>query len=502
MLVVMVFSALPWRRAGLLVLIPGLAVKMIAQEAPPLNESTAGDDQSRAAVVERGESQWVKYQVRVTGADSLTRVQFTSFIEAYREDFRWLLFKLRINESADRKRWDLPIEVALWGSPRDVHAGEAARTTVEVRPDSSFLIRVDVKLHDRFDEAGFRRELTKAFLIEQMVAPFARTPDAFQAVAIEPPAWMIDGFDNLIAHRRRGSPSAYYRGFFEKGQILKPEQLLAMRDVAALDPVNLEIYRASASAFIEVLLAQDEGDVGLRGLLGDLLVTPPRPFDSLLRQHFPAFREMEQGMEKWWALELVALSEQQGFEYLGWRKTGQLLDEAIALKFEATPVAVPVEEKGKRGIRELLGGKGATPPAAREAFAGTIADFPGYLDRPEAKAALAVVNDRIQILKRGGFPLYRPVFAAYEACLAKLAARETKDLAAEFASIAEMRAKIVETLTRAEDVMNHFEATRAPQRSGAFDGYFQTRRLQQERPRPVRTDAISRHLDALEREFR
>lgn len=496
-----------------LVLVSGPAGRLSAEDAPPIGEfASAGG--ARAAAVEGAVEQWVSYQVRVTGGDPLIRVMFTDFIETFREEFRGQLYDLRTNKPevferrvrnpAERKRWDLPVEVALWGTPRDVHVGGAVRTTVELRPDQSFLIRMDVKLHDRFDEAGFRRELTRAFLIEQMVVPFVKSPEALRAESVAPPEWLVEGFDNLIAHRRRGSPSSYYRGFFEKGQILKPDQLFEVADPGSLDPVSREIYRASASAFVEVLLAQEEGDAGLRGLLGDLLVTPPRPLDSLLRQHFPAFRELDQGLEKWWALEMVALSQQQSFEYLGWQETERLLDEAIALRFEATPVAVPVEEKGKgkRGLRELLGGRTTAPPEAREAFSGTIADYDRYLSRPGAKAALQVVSDRLQTLKRGGFPLHRPVFAAYERCIARLVKGDTGELAAEFAAIAEMRSKIVETLTRTGDVMNHFEAARVPQRSGAFDDFLQTRRLQQERPRPVRNDAISRHLDALESEFR
>lgn len=499
--------------AGWLVLMARWAGALPAEDAPP-KEAFAGGGETRAALGEGTGEQWVGYQVRVTGGDPLIRVMFTDFIETFREEFRGQLYDLRTNKPEvferrirnpeERKRWDLPVEVALWGTPRDVHVGGAVRTTVEVRPDQSFLIRMDVKLHDRFDEAAFRRELTRAFLIEQMVAPFAKAPDALQAETVAPPEWMVEGFDNLVSHRRRGSPSSYYRGFFEKGQLLKPDQLFAVAAPGSLDPVNREIYRASASAFVEMLLAQEEGDAGLRGLLGDLLVTPPRPFDSLLRQHFPAFRELDQGMEKWWALEMVALSQQQSFEYLSWQETERLLDEAIALRFEATPVAVPVEEKGKgkRGLRELLGGRPSAPPETREAFSGTIADYDRYLSRPGAKAALQVVSDRLQTLKRGGFPLHRPVFSAYERCIARLVKGETGDLAAEFAVVAEMRAKIVETLTRTSDVMNHFEAARAPQRSGAFDDFLQTRRLQQGQPRPARNDAISRHLDALEREFR
>jgi hypothetical protein len=209
---------------------------------------------------------------------------------------------------------------------------------------------------------------------------------------------------------------------------------------------------------------------------------------------------MEEGLGKWWALQLAALGQQQSFEYLDRAETERLLDEALTLRFEATTVAEPVAEK--KGLFDFLKPKPAAPPAPLETFVGPVDQFEQYRTRPGVKDQLAGAFDRIQNLKRVGFPLYRPVFAAYESAILRLSRDDTKDLAAEFAAIAAMRQKIGETLVRAEDSLNHFEATRAPVRSNEFDGYFQMRREFEERPRPKRNDPITRALDALEWEFR
>ncbi len=472
-----------------------------AQEPPVPAAPTAGETTARTSVEEVRARDWGdEDQVKVAGGDPRTRVRFSVFIDELRDDFRWLLFKLRIEAPGERSIWTIPVQVTLWGGFQDVHSGDDLLTTVELRPDNRFVIKLEAKLHDRFDEDAFQRELVRALLIEQIVAPYANRPGDFRLEQVQPPEWLVEGFDQLIRHRRGGSPSSFYRGYLESGQFLKPTELFAMGDPERLDPVRRAIFRASASAMVEALLDQPDGDLDLRGLLGDLGQPAPPAMEVLLRQHFPAFREMDQGLEKWWALELVTLGQQQSFEYLDRAETERLLDEALTLRFEATPVAEPVAEK--KGLFDFLKPKPATPPSPLEAFVGTLDQFEQYRTRPGVKDQLAGAFDRIQNLKRVGFPLYRPVFAAYESAILRLSRDDTKDLAAEFAAIAAMRQKIGETLVRAEDSLNHFEATRAPVRSNEFDGYFQMRREFEERPRPKRNDPITRALDALEWEFR
>ncbi|MCB1205665.1 MAG: hypothetical protein KDN18_15490 [Verrucomicrobiae bacterium] len=474
--------------------------------APPLAPAV-GAEGARSTVEQIPAPEWGEdYQVRVSGGSPRARVQFQVFVNDFREDFRWLLFKLNVNEPTERNRWSIPILVRLWGDPRDVHTGAATRTMIEVGPDRKFLLKLEVKLHDRFDEDEFRLGLLKAFLIEQILAPHVSDPSTFTLDEVNPPAWIVHGFDQLIRHRRGGSPSSYYRGFLESGQFLKPSELFTINDAEDLDPVRYAIFEASAAAMVEALLDQPDGDLGLRGFLGDLGRPEPLAAEALLRQHFPAFREMDQGLEKWWALELANLGQQQGFEFLSPQETERLLSEALSLRFEA--VATPVADEGdgmpeKRGFLDWFKAKPkrqAPPP--QEAFVGSVDQFESYLKRSGAKERLTTAFDRIQTLKRGGFPLYRPVFTAYERAIARLLKDDTKDLVAEFAAIAETRRKISETLERSRDYLNHFEATRAPRLSGEFDEYFRIREAYDQRVSPRKNDPITRYMDALEAEFR
>ncbi len=471
----------------------------------PASSPSVGQFGTAASVDEATGQGWGRdYQILVLGGDPLTRTRFRVFARDLRDDFRWLLFKLRPSSPGERPRWSVPMLVRLWGGFEDVHNGEDFVVAVAVGMDGLLFVESEVKLHDRFNEDKFRRDLVGAFLVEQVVAPYRANPDGIGVERIRPPEWLVEGFDRLVVHRRGGSPSSYYRGFLERGQFLKPAEIFAVKDSRTLDPVRREIFRASASALVEALLDQPEGDESMRGFLGELAAAPDRPIEVVLRQHFPEFREMERGLEKWWALELASLAQRHSFEFLDRNETERMLDEALTLDFdsEEEKAAAPAAPTGPRKLLERL--KSAASPAAarRDPFHGPVDDFESYLGRPGAKEQLSAAYDRLQVVKRDGFPLYRPVFAAYERAIVRLRKGDTKGLAAELETISEMRTKIRESLERAEDHLNHFEATRTPRRSDAFDGYFRLRRELERRPPPQRDDPITRHLDELEREFR
>jgi hypothetical protein len=266
--------------------------------------------------------------------------------------------------------------------------------------------------------------------------------------------------------------------------------------------VNYTIFRASASAMVEALLDQPDGDEGLRTFLSDLGRGGASSLDVLLRQNFPAFREMDQGLDKWWALEVAALGQQQGLEYLDWKETEKLLDDILTIHLDAVTKETAAPEKAVRKFFDFMKPKTEAPVESSEPFVGKVSDYALFLHRPGAKEQLNASFTRLQSLKRAGFPLYRPVYTAYENVIAKLVQGQTRDLDTELQRIEEMRTKIRETLVRTGDYLNHFEATRAPERSKAFEDYSALRKSLQEKEPPRRNDRISRYLDALEVEFR
>ncbi|MEM9281536.1 MAG: hypothetical protein AAGA96_06920 [Verrucomicrobiota bacterium] len=460
-----------------------------------------GREEARSMVLDIPAPEWGKeHQIRVFGDPPGARVLFAAFANEIRAEFRKLVYRFRLEEKIDRDSWKTPIRIEIYGDPTDIFLQEDKRLEVEIRMDNRLQIKVSARMHDRFDDHDFRLEILKTLILDQMLAPYSQHPSAVEGQELEAPEWLVHGFDRLIEHRQGGRPSAFFEGVLKSGQMLKPEELFSLADASTLDPVNFAIFRTSAAAMVEALLDQPKGDLALRSLLMELASVGSESTMPLLRKHFPAFREMEQGLEKWWVLQIATLGQQQGYEYLNREETEAALSEALTFRFDAVDSPDDVKEQKKKGFAGLFQRKSA-PNEKREAFAGMIDQYDSFLDRADAEEKLVNCFNQIQGLKRSGFPLYRPVFHRYELVIERLAKGETEGIDVELADLDRLRRQIRETLIRAEDYLNYYEATRSPERSRAFDDYLKMRRSLRSDELPQRTDRISRQLDSVEAEL-
>ncbi len=470
-----------------------------------LGESVSRNLESTAVAEEIRAAEWGEhFQMRATGGEPYTRVVFSTFANEVRDEFRRLLFRMRPGEKRESIDWKIPIQIELWGDLADVHAGDDLMTRVQLRPDNRFLIRLEVKLHDRIKDEDFRLEALRALLVELALIPYLKDPSTMPLDEVAIPEWLVHGFDQLIEHRRSGSPSMFYRGILSSGQMLTPSDILLVADAGELDPVQLAAFRASSSALIEALLNQPEGNTGIRSFVGELARPNPVAPEVLLRQHFPAFREMDQGLEKWWALEVSSLGQQQSFEFLDREETERFLTYALSLRISPDPPGKGFAEVSKGKFLRIFKSKEAPDASGNEPepFIGTVEDFPDFIHFADAKDELEDAVDRLHQLEQIGFPLYRPLFKSYRNVLMKLAKGQTRGVEEELKALVETRVKIRDTLVHAEDYLNYFEATRAPARSSAFDDYIRVKRSLEENDLPQRNDQITRYLDALEIEFR
>ena len=478
------------------------------QEAPvdgatPPTAPSAGVTEARSSVVDpTADAGGGDQQIEVRGGTPKARVLFRSYARGIRDDFRWELYTYRPGErQSERTVWKSPIRIELWGDVTDVFRGDDTRAEVELRPDNRIHLRVAVRLHDHFEEDSFRLEMVRALVLEHMLLPIATTPSLLEAETLSPPSWVVHGFDELLEHKQAGRPSGFYEGALRSGQILDPDQLFSITDPEGLDSLNFAIFRASSAAMVETLLDQPDGDISFLALLADFGRSPGVAPESLLRQHFPAFREMDEGIEKWWILQVASLGQQQRFEFMNPEETERWLTEALTIRFVGGEEELPNEE-GKRGglFRKLI--PSSKPDVVEEPFQGTLEQYAEFLDRPQAREKLLQCFDRLQQLRMTGFPLYRPVIEGYEQVVMELAKDKPGDVEARLAALADLRRTIGETLVRAEDYMNYYEATRAPRRSETFEEYMKLRRDLDREEAPHRKDRISRYLDALESEFR
>jgi len=468
----------------------------------PTSGTTAGEQTARSSVDDvRPAAEWGEsYQIRAFGQNPRARVMFSTFANDIRESFRNSVYRIRPNGPIVRGGWTIPIAIELWGDPRDIHIGDDVISSMELRADNRVVAKISVRMHDEFSERPFRLAVIRALLVDLMLVPYGKDPSVLEGRDLVVPEWLVHGFDLYIEHREGGRPSAYFEGLLKSGQLLKPEDLFDVRDPDSLDPVNYTVFRSSAGAMVAALLDQPEGDQALRTLLGDLPGTGQRAMAPLLRQHFPAFRELDEGMDKWWALQIASFGQQQSFEFMGWDETEHWLNEALRIRWEPQETTAPQEQK--KGFLSRFKKKSEEQPQADPGWEGSLEQYAEFLKRDGAVEKLDRCYIQLQALKRTGFPLYRPVIDRYCLVIERLANKKTDGIDAELADLQELRAKIRNTLVQTSDYLNFFEATRAPERSKAFDEYSKMRRELEEKPLPRRNDRITRYLDYLEPEFR
>ncbi|MAB76153.1 MAG: hypothetical protein CMO47_06805 [Verrucomicrobiales bacterium] len=475
---------------------------VVAQESSSKKGTAEGEQTARSSVdevsyaAEWGES----YQIRAFGQDPLAKVMFSTFADEIRDSFRSSVYRIRPNGPITRGKWTVPIAIELWGEASDVFIGKDVINSLELRDDNRVVAKISVHLHDEFKERPYRLAVIRALLGDLMLAPYGNDPSILEGRDLSAPEWLVYGFDLFMEHREEGLPSAYFKGILQSGQMLKPKELFQLKDPESLDPVSFMVFHSSAGAMVAALLDQPEGDHALRSLLGDLPLSGAQPMSALLRQHFPAFREMDQGIDKWWALQVASFGQQQSFEFMDWDETEHWLSQALMVRWEDEEVT-PVPETKSGFLNRFK----KIPEATSEGgpgYEGSIEQFPEFIKRDGALQKMDHCFMQLQALKRTGFPLYRQVIDRYCVAIEKLANEKTDGLSAEFKSLLELRATIRNTMTQTSDYLNFFEATRAPKRSEAFDDYSKMRRALEEKPLPRRNDRITRYLDYLELEFR
>jgi len=160
---------------------------------------------------------------------------------------------------------------------------------------------------------------------------------------------------------------------------------------------------------------------------------------------------------------------------------------------------------------------GAPPTESSPGVAG--ASIPDGNARPQLSAdefpleeftRLAKREDRIKILQRTveqlsalslrAHPLYKQLLSGYIGVLQKMIQGKDKEVLGELATLNAERAKIREKAVAVESYLDWYEASEIHTYSGTFDDYIKLRRKMESEIRP-RSDAISKYLDTLEKEY-
>jgi hypothetical protein len=391
------------------------------------------------------------------------RTRLVSFVEDTRAA------TLRLLHEADA--WSIPIVVSVEPQNPDLPLAPPA-TVALVSTIVGPKLDVAVRVGDDPSRVFLQRHIIRAVLLE--MAYRDRPPIRGGERYFEPPWWLAEGIAQSIQKLGADRPEVFR-------SIVNTERLPSLDKFLGQPPIHLDtaagmVDRACALSLVEALLRLQNGPAALGRFIRSW---PDAHGDAIgaLQRHFPALATSEQGLAKWWTLQLAQLAKPGGL---------QTTDAAAADKELAAALELEITT-GKDGTKRHF----------------QIADFGEYMKLSGARSALRTAQVKIVTLSTRSEPLFQPVLAEYEEICRLLSIGKTRGIAARLGDSARYRKTLVQRREQITDYLNWYEATQPPGKTGQFDSYLRTAESftsKQRPPLPV-DPAILRYLDSMEDEF-
>tara|TARA_R110002096_G_scaffold16106_19_gene55066 strand:- start:160 stop:1566 length:1407 start_codon:yes stop_codon:yes gene_type:complete len=424
-------------------------------------------------------------QFLIYGDDGKIRSQFARDCEKARKDFAAVI--------GLPKGWYYPVVVEIHSKPLQ---RVERRTLVRAFPiePNGFRFQLDILQDEDFKSADFEKAMIRLLILEQMFYPPNRkiTQDKI-------PPWVLAGIEELVSYHRHEVPTDIFASLIESHQILPVREVLTTSPQDLDNSVTRKIYRACAAALVQALLDQGDGQVRFRVFLQDLAVEKADSTE-LLERHFAAMRQDYTGLEKWWALQMAAMSQKSVFEYLNIAETEKQLEQALQVRFDNLPEQKSAENFSSRipSFREI---KRRFDSSGKDFTSGSLRDFEQFANHPRLGDALKVTSDQLANIQNRAFPLYIPVIAGYNKTMALLLEGKTREVAERMEFLEIRRRNIRSQMTQVTDFMNWYDATQIEEESDDFESYERALIDIEKLDRRKRTDPISGYLDAMEKEF-
>jgi hypothetical protein len=368
-------------------------------------------------------------------------------------------------------QWKRPIVINVM--PASAADPMAPISTVQViNTDEGFKVELNVVLGSDPRQVHFPEQLVRAILLEYAYRnqPLLVAPGVSYA---EPPAWLVDGITSLttdIDPDTQQDDAPLFRSLILSGKT-PTLALFLSENPQTLDDPSRELYSACSMSLIRLLTGLPNGRALMQGFIRHWPGPNADPEAELLKA-FPALDSGSQSLEKWWTLGLASLSAADRYQGLSLAETSDQLDGL--LKFD-----VIIDKTGKTKNFSL-------------------GEYPEYAKAPGTAAALNTLNVRLLGLEAQCNPIMREVVAAYQTIVVELAHRDSHDLKARIAEIADYRTRLAAHMDQIADYLNWYEATQRTHASGSFDEYVRTADDLDKEANTPRTDPISRYLDSVE----
>lgn len=320
-----------------------------------------------------------------------------------------------------------------------------------------------------FDRSILDRVLIEMLLIERTLRSL---PEGENAEQVEVRPWLIDGISEAILWQQGKGDRRMYQSLMESGGWVEVEALVDRQRVGDLDGLGRELFRASSGALVMALLSQTEGKKSFGLFLEKVAVFEGEQM-TLLRTHFPQVNLGAKGIERWWMLQVAAMSEKPLSEAM-------TIPETEAKLAKALQIHLPMGE----GKVRLVGIEDWAEVVALES-------------RDDRLRALRPASDLLSHLSFRCFPTYRPVIGGYLQILANLVEEKDEETAVALENLKTFREAEGRRYEQLIDLMDWFHLSTVKEESGEFDEFLRIRK--QIKAEDVQSDdPLNRYLNQVE----
>lgn len=340
--------------------------------------------------------------------------------------------------------------------------------------ETKYQLQVDLRLGvgNSFDQVSLDRVLLEMLLIERTLRAL---PPEETAERVEVRPWLLDGFSEALLWSRNQGDRRMYSSLVDSGGWLEVEKLADRTTVGDLDVLSRELFRASSGALVMALMAQPQGKQSMKAFLDKVAIFEGEPL-SLLRSHFPQVNLGARGLERWWMLQVAAMSEQKLTEVMSIPETEERLAKVLELFLKDT--------------------SGQPYRVGLERWSEVVA-LASDEDRVES---VRPASDLLAHLSFRCFPTYRPVIGGYLQLLADLAAGETENIATALQNLKAFRVAESLRYEQLEDLLDWYHLSNVKKESGEFEDFLRLKNNIR-RSDEALSDPIQRYLDDVQAIF-
>ena len=345
---------------------------------------------------------------------------------------------------------------------------------VSSQGESKYRLQIDLRLGpgNSFDRGEFDRRLLEMILMERTLRSLP-VEETAEKVEIRP--WLVAGLLEAMAWRNGRGDRRMYSSLMESGGWVEVEKLVDRINLTELDVLSRELFRASSGALVMALLSQTQGTENMRKFLARVAVFEGEQL-TLLRTHFPQVNLGPEGLERWWMLQVAAMSEKKLTEVMTIPETDRRVGKILQLHLKdvrGRPMQVGLDSW--RMVAELE-------------------------TKEERLEAVRYTVDLLAHLSFRCFPTYRPVIGDYLEIMSDLVKGKTNNIDERIAGIESYRKIEMERHAKVVDLMDWFHLVSVREESGAFDNYLRVRESLRHGGEN-RNDPLNRYLDKVQTAF-